>query len=389
MVLRRFDDFDFVVYDLICILANIATRFAPILLRCRATGSAAVIRGMLVAPSFARDGVTAACEPPRVHPTLKAFATVQWVPALAEGADPAIPVGLRRCQRGGVCPFLSARRRRGRPWGHGQGAAVGQETSPVTVMFSRWGPGEPTMKRAAIFTAAAALGLSITGAALAQTAGTDATTKPGSDAPKSGQASDIKQQEDKRSHRQGRAECRHRHRGNGERRRWRWPGLRHRNESLPHRSDLEGFRLAALRSDVSLCVSSQRSSKLRSCEGRSFDRRGRSRIDPTKPRAVGRGKDDHGGYLRRRRSVPDGSDCSERTSPSRSWPDIYGLWSSASVARTTPCRPGRYRRAASERPSGSRPIPLPPSSTAFCPAGLDRSRISWTKTQSPTLARAH
>ena len=54
-----------------------------------------------------------------------------------------------------------------------------------------------SMKRAAIFTAAAAFSLSLTGAAFAQAAANDATPKPGANSPKSGQQSDIKQQESK------------------------------------------------------------------------------------------------------------------------------------------------------------------------------------------------
>ena len=53
------------------------------------------------------------------------------------------------------------------------------------------------MKRAATFTAAAVLSLSLIGAALAQTAATDTPPKPGANSPKSGQESDIKQQETK------------------------------------------------------------------------------------------------------------------------------------------------------------------------------------------------
>ena len=53
------------------------------------------------------------------------------------------------------------------------------------------------MKRAAIFAAASALSLSVSGTAFAQTAAPDTTTKPGANAPKSGQQGDIKQQESK------------------------------------------------------------------------------------------------------------------------------------------------------------------------------------------------
>ncbi len=53
------------------------------------------------------------------------------------------------------------------------------------------------MKKVVAFTAAAALSLSLSGAAFAQAAATDATTKPGANSPKSGQASDIKEQESK------------------------------------------------------------------------------------------------------------------------------------------------------------------------------------------------
>ena len=45
--------------------------------------------------------------------------------------------------------------------------------------------------------AAVAFSLSLTGAALAQTGATDVPTKPGANSPKSGQESDIKQQETK------------------------------------------------------------------------------------------------------------------------------------------------------------------------------------------------
>ena len=53
------------------------------------------------------------------------------------------------------------------------------------------------MHRVCTITAAAALSLSLTGAASAQTAVTDVPTKPGANSPKSGQESDIKQQESK------------------------------------------------------------------------------------------------------------------------------------------------------------------------------------------------
>ena len=53
------------------------------------------------------------------------------------------------------------------------------------------------MNRVCTITAAAAISLSLTGAALAQAAATDATVKPGANSPKSGQEGDIKQQETK------------------------------------------------------------------------------------------------------------------------------------------------------------------------------------------------
>ncbi len=53
------------------------------------------------------------------------------------------------------------------------------------------------MNRVVTITTAAVFALSLTGAAFAQSAATDAPTKPGANSPKSGQESDIKQQETK------------------------------------------------------------------------------------------------------------------------------------------------------------------------------------------------